>query len=99
MTRIDAVTVQFTRAAGGQHRGSGKDDAQAVRIAGVITLYENPNAREIDAVIFGNACRLVNHYQSENIRLVGEAVIKITTMEDEERLIYEENNTKFSYPF
>ena len=38
MARIDTVAEKFTWSAGGQHRGAGKDHAQAMCIAGMIAI-------------------------------------------------------------
>jgi hypothetical protein len=59
---------------------------QACRIAGVLTLYIDRTATDITDKTFFNACRLVKYYMTENMRLVGEAPVKIKTMEDEQQL-------------
>ncbi len=59
---------------------------QACRIAGVLTLYADKTATDITDKTFFNACRLVKYYMTENMRLVGEAPVKMKTLEDNEQL-------------
>ncbi|MEY3359121.1 MAG: hypothetical protein RLZZ537_189 [Pseudomonadota bacterium] len=52
-----------------------KAAAQALRIAGVLTLVENPSAANIGADAVMRAGRLVDYYMSEAARLAGVAMI------------------------
>ncbi len=48
---------------------------QAARIAGVLTLTDDPNAQSIDATTMTRAARLAEHYCSEALRLLAGASV------------------------
>jgi hypothetical protein len=54
---------------------AGKAAEQAARIAGVLTIVEEPAAKEIQALTMRNAIELVSWYLNEALRLAGSARI------------------------
>jgi hypothetical protein len=59
----------------GLHDVASKTAEQAVRIAGVLTLFEDPAAKEIDQPIMERACVLARWYLDEAARLMETASI------------------------
>jgi hypothetical protein len=54
-----------------------KAPSQVLRIAGVLTLFEDHAARVVEAEAVGRAARLVDHYLKEAARIVGTASVPL----------------------
>ena len=52
-----------------------KSAEQAARIAGVLTLYADPDATEINAEMMGRATELTQYYLEEALRLIDAATV------------------------
>ena len=52
-----------------------KSAEQAARMAGVLTLYANPDATEINAEMMGRATELAQYYLGEALRLIDAATV------------------------
>ena len=61
---------------------------QALRIAGILAIYENPRATEVSQTHLLNGCILMRYYQSEAMRLIGEAPIHLKGLAEEQKLIH-----------
>ncbi|HEY5851077.1 MAG TPA: DUF3987 domain-containing protein [Lysobacter sp.] len=56
-----------------------KAPAQILRMAGVLTLLENPHASEVQVEAIERAALLVAHYLGEACRIIGTAVLPVET--------------------
>ena len=81
--------VETAQAPGGELEGirpfASKAAEHAARIAGVLTIYADPDAREVSAETMANAVELASYYLGEAKRLTDNAAISAETA-DAERL-------------
>ena len=78
-----ADTVEALQAPGGQLAHitgyASKAAEQAARIAGVLTLFANPDAPEVTEATMGDGIILAQHYLGEALRLADAAMISVET--------------------